>query len=157
MQGFCLFLIIKNCFQSVKKLFPITKNCFQSIKKLFPVIKTVSDQKKITARYVCLLKYMSYICPLRYRIIPSAWKGIAPQYSPGGHCASLYSSVFFHCLQSVLGTGRNIGTPCTFERRQIFLIHPDWSDHCFFHHFHIITHTFRTCRSGSGSKCSASV
>ena len=37
----------------------------------------------------------------------------------------LYGTGSYPPLETVLGTGRNIGTPCTFERRQIFLIHPD--------------------------------
>ena len=53
MQGFCLFLIIKNCFQSVKKL-------FIDHKKLFPIIKTVSDQKKLPPGMYVFLN----ICPI---------------------------------------------------------------------------------------------
>ena len=46
MQGSCLFTIIKNCFQSVKKLFPI--------------IKTVSDQKKLPPGTYVFLLYVLY-------------------------------------------------------------------------------------------------
>ena len=53
MQGSCLFLIIKNCFQSVKKL-------FIDHKKLFPIIKTVSDQKKLPPGTYVFLLYVLY-------------------------------------------------------------------------------------------------
>ena len=135
MQGFvclfnqihqiCLFLSLKCSFKhSFRRLF----------KQLFTVHTVIQIFKRLQQKK----------SPSGHRVKTTAGKRIAAQNSPCSHGTSFYSSVFFHCFQAILGTGRNIGTSCALERRQIFLIHSDPSDHCFFHHFHIKRPAFFT-------------
>lgn len=69
-----------------------------------------------------------------HRIIPSLGKGIAPQYSPCRQKSPLKSAILLNSLQSVLRTGRNIGTSRALHRRYIFLVKPYHGNHNLFHH-----------------------
>ena len=144
MQGFvCLFNQIHQIclFLSLERSFKRTflQTFFQT---LIPLIQTAVHSSLLLFKYSNVL--LQKKSPSGHRVKTAAGKRIAAQNSPCSHGASFYSSVFFHCFQAILGTGRNIGTSCALERRQIFLIHSDRSDHCFFHHFHIKRPAFLT-------------
>ena len=121
-SGVCLicFVPTPTCFHRRLRLFIYLFIYYTHFKQRNDSVFVTS----VTFRFVTICN----ICLSGYRIIPSAWKGITPEDSPGGHCPSLYSTVFFNCLQTILRTGRSETAWRGLQWRYAHLIEPDKED-----------------------------